>query len=302
MRSPARGSRAHRARRRGGSAGRSRTSPTTSRPTTTRPTSATSSRRARRSSRRCCARRTPSRRARWPPSPRATPSGGRQQNLCVQHIDGCAGDVRFYDWDKRPGNIRRPLLWTARSGATISGHVWQVAGGPARKPGVVITNGSVQAPEQLYWAQAAALARAGYVVLTWDPQTQGRSDGPGGPGTESENRNPQTPEAFTEGTVDALDFFLSTPARAVPAPQQPHGAVDQPLRQARSARARGPQRSLQPAPRLAGPHPDRDRGQLAGRVRGVQGRCRGRPRGRAGGLGPAVHAPSAPAPAGRARR
>lgn len=135
------------------------------------------------------------------------------QNVCVQHVSGCAGDVRFYDWDKRPGNIRRPLLWTARSGATISGHVWAVAGGPARKPGVVITNGSVQAPEELYWAQAAALARAGYVVLTWDPQTQGRSDGPGGPGTESENRTPQTVESFTEGTVDALDFFLSAPAR-----------------------------------------------------------------------------------------
>ena len=135
------------------------------------------------------------------------------QNLCHEHSDGCAGDVRLYDWDKRPGNIRRPVLWTARSGATISGHVWAVAGGSSRKPGAVITNGSVQAPEQLYWAQAAALARAGYVVLTWDPQTQGRSDGPGGPGTESENRDPQTPEAFTEGTVDALDFFVSTPAR-----------------------------------------------------------------------------------------
>ena len=134
------------------------------------------------------------------------------QNLCVQHASGCAGDVRFYDWDKRPGNIRRPVLWTARSGATISGHVWAVSGGSARKPGAVITNGSVQAPEVFYWAQAAALARAGYVVLTWDPQAQGRSDGPGGPGTESENRTPQTVESFTEGTVDALDFLLSTPS------------------------------------------------------------------------------------------
>lgn len=133
-------------------------------------------------------------------------------NLCFQHGDGCAGDVRFYDWDAEPGNIRRgPILWTARSGATISGHVWAVEQGPAKRPGVVITNGSVQAPEELYWAQAAVLARAGYVVLTWDPQTQGRSDGPGGPGTEGENRAPQTPEAFTEGTVDAIDFFVSTP-------------------------------------------------------------------------------------------
>jgi len=137
-----------------------------------------------------------------------------QGNLCVNHRDGCAGDVRFYDWPKQAGNMRKPVLWTARSGATISGHAWVTEGGPARKPGVVITNGSVQAPEQLYWAQAAVLAEAGYVVLTWDPQTQGRSDGPGAAPTENENSRAQTVEAFTEGTVDALDFFVSDPGQA----------------------------------------------------------------------------------------
>lgn len=132
-------------------------------------------------------------------------------NLCATHQDGCAGDIRFYDWPQQAGNVRTPVLWTARSGATISGHVWVTDGGPARKPGVVITNGSVQAPEQIYWAQAAVLAEAGYVVLTWDPQTQGRSDRPGAAPSEEENATPQTPEAFTEGTVDALDFFFSSP-------------------------------------------------------------------------------------------
>ena len=108
----------------------------------------------------------------------------------------------------------RPVLWTARSGATISGHVWAVAGGPQRrKPGVVITNGSVQAPEQLYWAQAAALARAGYVVLTWDPQTQGRSDGPGrGADRRTRTRRRSRRERSPRAPSDALDFFLSTPA------------------------------------------------------------------------------------------
>ena len=48
--------------------------------------------------------------------------------------------------------------------------------GPAKRPLIVITNGSVQAPQQLYWGQAAALAKHGYVVVTWDPQGQGRSD------------------------------------------------------------------------------------------------------------------------------
>ena len=76
----------------------------------------------------------------------------------------------------------------------------------------MITNGSVQAPEELYWLQAAELAKAGYVVLTWDPQTQGRSDRSGEPPTENENATPQSIGAFTDGTQDALDFFESTPS------------------------------------------------------------------------------------------
>ena len=71
------------------------------------------------------------------------------------------------------------MLWTARNGATISGHVWATRAGPQQRPGVVITNGSVQADEQMYWYAAQTLAKAGYVVLTWDPQGQGQSDVPG---------------------------------------------------------------------------------------------------------------------------
>ncbi|MBA2505742.1 MAG: hypothetical protein H0V29_07335 [Thermoleophilaceae bacterium] len=134
-------------------------------------------------------------------------------NLCVHHMDGCAGDVRFYDWpNAAQGRVRNgPVTWISRTGAIISGHVWMNSGGEARKPGVVITNGSVQAPEQLYWPLAAALAEAGYVVLTWDPQTQGRSSGPQG------EYQAQSPTLFIEGTQDALDFFLSTAS----APYQP---------------------------------------------------------------------------------
>lgn len=170
------------------------------------------------------------------------PERSFQRNLCQARIDGCAGDVRFFEWDDQPGNVRRPVLWTARSGATISGNVWTTAGGPARKPGIVITNGSVQAPEQLYWAQAAALARAGYVVLTWDPQTQGQSDTSGAPPTQDENATPQSPGAFTEGTVDALDFLLSTPStpfrprNSATMPAINHGAKqDRRIREGRNA-------------------------------------------------------------------
>ena len=37
--------------------------------------------------------------------------------------------------------------------------------GPAKRPGIVITNGSVQANEPLYWYAAQTLAKAGYVAV-----------------------------------------------------------------------------------------------------------------------------------------
>jgi hypothetical protein len=97
-------------------------------------------------------------------------------NLCWQHMDGCAGDVRLYDWGANGYGSVLPILFTARNGSTLSGHVWMTKSGPAKRPGVVITNGSVQAPEELYWFAAQTLAKAGYVVMTWDPQGQGYSD------------------------------------------------------------------------------------------------------------------------------
>ncbi len=164
----------------------------------------------------------------------------------------------------------------------------------ARKPGIVITNGSVQAPEQLYWATAAALARAGYVVLTWDPQTQGRSDGPGDRPHRTRTRRRSPPGAFTEGTRDALDFFLSTPGRAVPAPltaRTPAGR--EPRRQAGPARGRGPQRRLQPAARAARPRAHRYRRPLARRPRGVEVGLGGPAGGRARGAGTSCARPTA---------
>jgi dienelactone hydrolase len=130
-------------------------------------------------------------------------------HLCAAQADGCAGDVRLYDWN----GIVRPVLFTARSGATISGHVWAARSGPASRPGIVITNGSVQADEQLYWFAAQTLAKAGYVVLTSDPQGQGQSDERGEAPDDNEGSPAQTDgRPFYDGTSDALDFFLSTPA------------------------------------------------------------------------------------------
>ncbi len=132
-------------------------------------------------------------------------------NVCANGGNECAGDVRFYDWAKDGMGVMKPVLFTARNGSTLSGHLWASAKGPKKRPLVVITNGSVQAPEHLYWGQAATLAKHGYVVLTYDPQGQGLSDTFGaGPdyldGVPSQEGTP-----FYNDTEDALDFALSSP-------------------------------------------------------------------------------------------
>jgi len=133
-------------------------------------------------------------------------------DLCWNLANGCAGDIRLYDWATNGDGIVRPVLFTARDGATLSGHVWATIAGPARRPGIVITNGSVQADEQLYWYAAQTLAKDGYVVLTFDPQGQGQSDTFGASPDQNEGVPAQTDgRPFYDGTEDAIDFLLSTP-------------------------------------------------------------------------------------------
>jgi dienelactone hydrolase len=132
-------------------------------------------------------------------------------NVCGARMFECAGDVRFYDWPDRANGIRHPVVFTARSGATISGDVWATKDGPAQRPAVVITTGSVQAPETLYWGQAATLAKHGFVVMTYDVQGQGLSDTLGEAPDTLESVPAQAGEPFYDGTEDAIDFLLSTP-------------------------------------------------------------------------------------------
>ena len=70
-------------------------------------------------------------------------------HVCRSGEDGCAGDARLYRWQTSGYGIVQPVYFTARDGATLSGHVWATRSGPAQRPGVVITDGSVQAYEQL---------------------------------------------------------------------------------------------------------------------------------------------------------
>jgi len=148
----------------------------------------------------------------------ADPERNFTGDLCWNHGNGCAGDIRLNDWAANGYGIVRPVLFTARNGATLSGHVWATVAGPARRPGVVITNGSVQADEQMYWYAAQTLAKAGYVVLTFDPQGQGLSDTYGEGADQNEGYPAQTDgRPFYDGTEDAINFFLSTPGH----PYQP---------------------------------------------------------------------------------
>jgi dienelactone hydrolase len=133
-------------------------------------------------------------------------------DLCWNLGNGCAGDIRLNNWASGGYGLVRPVLFTARDGATILGHVWATVAGPPQRPGIVITDGSVQADENMYWYAAQTLAKAGYVVLTFDPQGQGQSDTYG----ESPDQNEGVPaqsdgRPFYDGTEDAIDFLLSTP-------------------------------------------------------------------------------------------
>jgi dienelactone hydrolase len=133
-------------------------------------------------------------------------------DVCWNLGNGCAGDIRLNNWASNGYGLVRPVLFTARNGATLSGHVWATVAGPTKRPGIVLTNGSVQADEQMYWFAAQTLAKEGYVVLTFDPQGQGQSDTYGQAPDQSEGVPAQSDgRPFYDGTEDALNFLLSTP-------------------------------------------------------------------------------------------
>lgn len=136
-------------------------------------------------------------------------------DVCWSKSLACGGDTRLAHWEERGYGIVEPVHFTARNGSTMAGHVWATEAGPAKRPLVVITNGSVQASEELYWWSAQTLAKAGYVVLTRDPQMQGRSDTFGeGEDTAEGFPSQSTGVTFYDHTQDSIDFALSRPGRA----------------------------------------------------------------------------------------
>lgn len=93
--------------------------------------------------------------------------------------------------------------------ARVTARLWAPRGwmpGDATLPGVVIQNGSIQASQTMYWWAAQALVRAGYVVMTFDPRGQGRSDLQTPDFEQGGNINS---DVFFSGMVNAIDFFRS---------------------------------------------------------------------------------------------
>lgn len=106
-----------------------------------------------------------------------------------------------------------PVVFYDADCTRISGRVWRPRNAIGKLPGIVINNGSVQAHEPAYWWAAQALVRAGYVVFSYDPRGQGRSDFVSPTLDTGTNIKPSV---FWLGLVDSIDFFRSNPTQLSP--------------------------------------------------------------------------------------
>ena len=166
-------------------------------------------------------------------SEQCTGDPGLYRDVDTRGFYGCVGDRRRVAFHDRQGARLSGHLWTPsevpRPAAKRAGEARGAGAAPGGLPGVVITNGSVQAPETLYWWAAQSLVAAGYVVMTYDPRGQGRSDSVTPDGGRGSNADA---EVFVSNQVDAVDFFRSTPEepyapnaefdRGDDAPVEPH--------------------------------------------------------------------------------
>ncbi len=135
------------------------------------------------------------------------------ENACASLSGPCTGDPYLYPgvdpFYDEVGEVI-PVNFYDQDGARLSGRVWaprQRAEGQTF-PAVVIINGSVQAPETLYWWAAKMLVENGYLAMTFDPRGQGRSDSQTPDGERGTNVNSVV---FRRNLIDAIDFLYSSP-------------------------------------------------------------------------------------------
>ena len=139
-------------------------------------------------------------------------------NVCASWGRNCQGDPYRYPavdpWYGTVGEVT-PVNFYDAGGARLNGRVWSPANPVPGKtyPAVVIINGSVQAPEPLYWWAAQLLVQNGYLVMTFDPRGQGRSDTATPSGEQGSNANSNV---FRSNLIDAIEFFYSSPAQPYP--------------------------------------------------------------------------------------
>jgi hypothetical protein len=141
-------------------------------------------------------------------------------------------------WEQRTGGTVRAVSFTSSDGAVLRGNIWMPPRGTptlpdGKYPGVVITDGSVQAYQNLYYWAAEGLAQYGYEVMTYDVQGEGDSDllpsgcpalptlptsvqpdlpSPPNPPSVCQGVPYQQNYNFYQGAEDSLNFFLSTPS------------------------------------------------------------------------------------------
>ena len=142
--------------------------------------------------------------------------------LCTTWALPCAGDPYRYPQAAGPdGRFYTeetevvPVVFYDDGCARLSGHVWRPRYAPAdaKLPTIVIDNGSIQAPETVYWWAAQLLVRNGYIVMTYDPRGQGRSDWQTPSGGQGGNIDTSV---FITGLVNAIDFMHSSPSQPYP--------------------------------------------------------------------------------------
>jgi hypothetical protein len=128
------------------------------------------------------------------------------------------------EWEQLTGGTVNPVSFTSLDGAVLRGNIFMPPPGTpklsdGKYPGVVITDGSVQAYQQLYYWAAEGLAQYGYEVMTYDVQGQGDSDllPSNCPDLSAANICIGVPYQqnynFYQGAEDSLNFFLSTPTK-----------------------------------------------------------------------------------------
>lgn len=141
------------------------------------------------------------------------PEWRRAGNASLTWEEVYAGDpFRFPSVDPFYGSVgetTRVAFYDA-DGARLNGRVWVPADSEPgdNLPAVVIVNGSLEETEAVYWWAAHTLVENGYMVMTYDPRGQGRSDSVAENDEAGTNINPSI---FVTDQVSAIDFLHSTP-------------------------------------------------------------------------------------------